>query len=473
MAGFVFFDTETTGLRPGWDQIVHVAAIHTDPDLNEIDRFEAFSRLQPHVLPHPSALLANGLSIDQLTDPDRGSHYDMVMKTRDQFTRWSPAMFTGFNSIRFDEEMLRHALFQSLHPAYLTSYNNNARADVMTLALAAFASGAEGLVAPRDEAGRVTFKLERIAAANGVAHPRAHDAMSDVEATLGLCRMIRDVADEPWQRFVRFAKTATVREFVEDEDGFVLTRIKRGEAIHTPVVCLGGHDSDRNLRVCLDLRADLEALAALDDDALQAEFAAESSPIRRVRVNAGPAVGELCEAPASLAESVDLDVAEARARRIKDDPVFCRRLVGAHVAVWTRRLESPHVEDQLYSGGFPSPDNERRMADFHAASDRTECLEILSALDDPRLQAFASRLVHSERRSWLDKAERHAADLRLARRLTEESPGGALTLNAAMAEVDRLTADGMADPLGLLAEYRGWLAARAARVERFLAEHES
>ena len=60
---FVFFDTETTGLRHGFDQIVHFAAIRTDNDLNEIDRFEARSRLLPHVVPHPIALRTNGLPI--------------------------------------------------------------------------------------------------------------------------------------------------------------------------------------------------------------------------------------------------------------------------------------------------------------------------------------------------------------------------------------------------------------------------
>ena len=63
---FVFFDTETTGLKHGFDQIVHFAAIRTDANLNEIERFEARSRLLPHVLPHPAALRTNGLPIGRL-----------------------------------------------------------------------------------------------------------------------------------------------------------------------------------------------------------------------------------------------------------------------------------------------------------------------------------------------------------------------------------------------------------------------
>lgn len=60
---FVFFDTETTGLNFGFDQIIHFAAIRTDAALNEVERFEARSRLLPHVVPHPVALRTNGLRI--------------------------------------------------------------------------------------------------------------------------------------------------------------------------------------------------------------------------------------------------------------------------------------------------------------------------------------------------------------------------------------------------------------------------
>lgn len=75
---FVFFDTETTGLKRGFDQIIHFAAVRTDANLNEVARFESRSRLQPHVLPHPSAMRTNGLPIERLTDASLPTHYAMV-----------------------------------------------------------------------------------------------------------------------------------------------------------------------------------------------------------------------------------------------------------------------------------------------------------------------------------------------------------------------------------------------------------
>lgn len=187
---FVFFDTETTGLRRGFDQIIHFAAILTDANLNEVARFETRSRLQPHVLAHPLAMHVNGLSIEQLTDTSLPSHYSMVGDIHRTFMSWSPAIFVGFNSIRFDEEMLRHALFQSLYPAYLTSNHRNCRADALSLVMAVNAASPGQLVVPVSEEGRRTFRLHHLASANGVAHTHAHDAMSDVLATVELCRLV-------------------------------------------------------------------------------------------------------------------------------------------------------------------------------------------------------------------------------------------------------------------------------------------
>ena len=42
---FVFYDLETTGRNPTWDQIIQVAAILVDSSFNEIDRFEGRCRL--------------------------------------------------------------------------------------------------------------------------------------------------------------------------------------------------------------------------------------------------------------------------------------------------------------------------------------------------------------------------------------------------------------------------------------------
>ncbi len=401
---FVFFDTETTGLKKGFDQILHFAAVRTDVDLNEVARFETRSRLQPRVLPHPSALRTNGLPIEWLTDANMPSHYTMVGEIRRTLMSWSPAVFVGFNSIRFDEEMLRHALFQNLYPAYLTSNHRNCRADALSLVMAADAVSPAQLVVPVGEEGRRTFRLQHLAAANGVTHARAHDAMSDVRATLELCRLVYQRSPELWQRFVRFSNKATVADFVEAEDGFVLTEFFGGQAYHTPVVCIGTDPDQANGRLCLSLNENVAQLAAMSDAQLQVHLTQKPSPIRRFRINAAPTLTAFFDAPEHMLDGGAVGDIEDRARRMKVDAGLRARLVAAYIAAREPYALSPHIEECIYNG-FPGPGDEARIAAFHDArwEDR---FAIVQGMEDERLRWFGLRLIYFEARSVLPKYAR-------------------------------------------------------------------
>ncbi|ABS63439.1 MULTISPECIES: exonuclease domain-containing protein [Parvibaculum] len=461
---FVFFDTETTGLRHGFDQIVHFAAIRTDADLNEIDRFEAHSRLLPHVVPHPFALYTNGLSIGRLTDDGLPSHYVMVQTIRRKLLSWSPSIFVGYNSIRFDEEMLRQAFFQTLHPAYLTSNHGNCRADALGLMTAAAALSPSCLLVPFGATGRPTFRLEQLASANGIEHTRAHDAMADVLATLGLCRCVYERSSELWQRFVRFSKKATVADFVDSEDAFILTEFFSNEAYHAPVVCLGRDPEQPNGRLCLRLDGDVGRFYTMSDEDLRVELARKPSPIRRFRINAAPTLTALYDARDQMLNGIDLDEVETRARRVKDDPTFCAHLISAYASIRGPHAPSRHVEEQIYDR-FPGPDDEARMERFHKVGWR-EVLSIVQSFEDERLRCFGLRLVYFEHRSVLPEEIRLRVERELTDRLVEEESGG-LTLRRALQETDALLGSDYTDTNGILADYRAYLVDRITRVSNF------
>lgn len=463
---FVFFDTETTGLKRGFDQILHFAAVRTDASLNEVARFEARSRIQPYVLPHPAAMRTNGMPIERLTDDNLPSHYAMVGDIRRTLISWSPSVFVGFNSIRFDEEMLRHALFQSLYPAYLTSNHRNCRADALSLMMAADAVSPAQLVVPVSDEGRRTFRLQHLAAANGVAHARAHDAMSDVLATVELCRLVYQRSPELWQRFVRFSNKATVADFVESEDGFVLTEFFGGRAYHTPVVCIGIDPDQANSRICLSLNHDVGQFAGMTDVELQTHLAQKPSPIRHFRINAAPTLTALFDAPEHMLDDGSIGHIEDRARRVKADANLRARLVAAYIAAREPYPLSPHLEEQIYNG-FPGPDDEGRLNAFHQASwpDR---LAIVQGLEDERLRWFGLRLVYSEARGVLPATVKAEIECRLADQLAGDG-SGCLTYELALAETDKLIGEGE-DHDGLLSRYRIYLQDRSARAAAFRAQ---
>ena len=76
MTGYVFYDTETTGTLPAYDQILQFGAIRTDEDLNEINRFEIRCRIMPHIVPATKALEVTGVTPNMLIDPSLPSHYE-------------------------------------------------------------------------------------------------------------------------------------------------------------------------------------------------------------------------------------------------------------------------------------------------------------------------------------------------------------------------------------------------------------
>lgn len=447
---------------------MHFAAIRTDGNLDEIDRFQVRSRLLPHVVPHPSALCTNGLPIGHLLDETLPAHYDMVRSIRQRLLSWSPSIFIGYNSIRFDEEMLRQALFQTLHNAYLTNTHGNCRADALSLVMAATTLSPTCLSVPRGPQARPIYRLEGLATANGIAHGNAHDAMGDVAATVELCRIVCDRSSELWQRFVRFSKKATVAEFVDSEDGFLLTEFYANEAHHAAVVCIGRDPDQPNARFCLRLDCGIDRLAAMSEQDLRAELSVKPSPIRRIRVNAAPTLTPLYEAPDLMLGGIAPGTIEDTSRRIKDDQSLRQRLVAAYLSGQTERPQSLLVEEQLYSA-FPGPSDEARMAAFHDAS-WPEALSIALSFDDLRLRAFGLRLIYFGSRSSLPPELRMEIERLLIDRLLDEAAGG-LTLSQAIQALDTVSVENRPGMDALLADYRVHLNDRLSRVTQYRFQH--
>ena len=172
---FVFYDLETSGLSPEFDQLLQFAAVKTDDQFNDVDSFRLRCRLAPHIVPSPEALLVNRTSPSMLTDPDLPTHYEASRKIRVKFLDSSPATFIGYNSIGFDEDFLRQGFFQTLQPVYLTNTKGNSRGDLLKFvhATAIYAPGA--LTIPTNENGDPVYRLDQLAPAISLCD--THNAM--------------------------------------------------------------------------------------------------------------------------------------------------------------------------------------------------------------------------------------------------------------------------------------------------------
>ena len=302
---FVFYDTETTGLNTAFDQILQfVGDPHRITNCGNWSALTSAAGLLPHVVPSPKGLLTNGIDVGRLTDPALPSHYEMVRAIRAKLEEWSPAVFVGHNSMRFDEHLLRQAFYQTLHPPYLTNTSGNGRMDSLTVLQAASYLAPDVLTVPASEKGRPTFSLERLAPANGFVHDAAHDAMGDTEATLHLCRLVREGAEGVWSNCVRFARKAAVLDYAEPGEVFAFLGFGYGRAYVRVVTAIGPNPQRDSDLYVFDLSYDPQELAAMNDDGLHKVLATSPKPARRLRANAAPCILPYEDVPARARRAV-------------------------------------------------------------------------------------------------------------------------------------------------------------------------
>ena len=433
---FVFYDTETTGISTAFDQIVQFAAVRTDHELRELDRFEVPCRLLPYVVPSPGAMRVTGTTVDQLTDPALPTHYEMVC-AKAKLDEWSPAIFVGHNSIHFDEHLLRQALYKTLHVPYVTNTNGNSRSDSLRIMQAIDLFQPDVFSVPVDENGKPTFKLDMLAPANGFNHADAHDAMGDVEAMIHICRILAERAEDHWSNLVRFAQKAAVLDFAEEDDVFFLTDFFFGKTYSWMVTTLGPHPDIGSQLLVFNLAIDPDELANLSDGGLIDRLGTTPKPVRALRANACPCVLSYEDTPQHLrSQSLDFADLRTRAARIRGDDTLVQRLIDAFLATREPKEPSPHVEEQIYDA-FTGSADQTAISALHSA-EWSARPEILRRLSDARLRVLGDRLIHTEAPEVMPARARNVYDVGVARRLmAAEGTVPWLTLPRSLSDLPR------------------------------------
>ncbi|MCL6683454.1 exonuclease domain-containing protein [Sphingomonas alba] len=462
---FVFYDTETTGKNKFFDQILQFGAILTDDDLNEIDRFEIRCRLDEHTVPSAGALRVTGMTIERITDPALPSHYEMICQVRDRIAAWCPTTFVGWNTIGYDEPLLQQAFYRCLHPPYLTNTNGNQRADILKLAQCVEAFASDVLTLPRDEKGKPVYGLAQLAPANGFPHLNAHDAMADVEATIFICRKIKEKAPAAWEQLLHCASKSRALAVIHDNPVYVARSYSyQGGLKEHVLTTLGNQLNGMGAVLAYDLTVDPSQLVGLDDEQLGVWLRRKTSPLRTIKPNKAPLVAGWAGQPfdgiayATLAE---------RAAFLASRPDLVARIIA--LTPGKTYDPSDHVEEQIYNG-FASPSDNAAMLRFHAAPwcDR---FAIAVQIQDARFRALAMRLIYSHCPESLPSEMRTERARLVAMRLLghgcEKAPF--LTLAAADEEAAKMQAEGEAAHADMLRSYREYVAQKLQQASALLA----
>ena len=463
MTSIFWYDYETTGINPRNDRAVQVAGIRTDFALNEIDQpLNLYCQPSDDILPHPMACLVTGITPGVLEDKGLGEA-EFMTRTHAQLAQ-PGTCGAGYNTLRFDDEVARYSLYRNFFDPYAREWQGgNSRWDLIDVVRAAYALRPEGIVWPEED-GRVTLKLERLTAANGIDHGQAHDALSDVRATIALARLIREKQPKLYDWLFQLRTKQRVLDQVRLLQPMVHISGRFSAARHYigVVLPLAWHPKNRNALIVYDLHFDPQPLMDMEAESLRAllytrreDLAEGQLPIglKLIHVNRCPVVAPLTVVRAQDQQRLQLDMADYQAR--------ARVLIEAQ-EVWQQKLNviyaredftpSEDPEQQLYDGFLG--DRDRRLCEQVRLSDPEQLGKDAWPFDDERLPELLFRYRARNFPATLSEQEHERWQLFCQQRLTDPAFGAPLTLSQFNEAVEGLARSATPAQLKLLEQWQ-------------------
>ena len=473
MTSIFWYDYETTGINPRCDRAVQVAGIRTDADLNEIDQpLNLYCQPADDILPHPMACLITGITPGRLEDRGLGEA-EFMTRTHAQLAQ-PGTCGAGYNSLRFDDEVTRYSLYRNFFDPYAREWQgSNTRWDLIDVVRAAYALRPEGIVWPEEE-GRVTLKLERLTAANGIDHGQAHDALSDVRATIALARLIRDKQPKLYEWLFKLRTKQRVLDQVRLLQPMVHISGRFSAARHYlgVVLPLAWHPKNRNALIVCDLHFDPQPLLDMDAGALRQllytrreDLPAGQLPIglKLIHVNRCPVVAPMNVLRAQDQARLQLDMPEYHeraARLIEAAQVWQDKLTAIYASEDFTPSEDP--EQQLYDGFLGERD--RQLCERVRLSDPEQLGKDAWPFDDARLPELLFRYRARNFPYTLSEQEQQRWQVFCQQRLTDPAKGAPLTLDGFMKAAQELSRSATPAQLKLLDEWQRY----AVRLSRRL-----
>ena len=453
MSEFSFFwhDYETFGRVPRRDRPSQFAGVRTDAELNEIGApLMQYCRPAPDFLPEPEACLLTGILPQTCLEHGMPEHAFSAAIERELATPGTVGV--GYNSIRFDDEVTRHLFWRNLTDPYAREWQNECgRWDLLDVVRCTHALRPEGIEWPKHDDGRVSFKLEHLTAANGLVHQAAHDALSDVRATIALARLIRERQPRLWEFCLKLRRKDAVwaetglgepRPFLHISGMFPAERGCIG--IVWP---LASHPVNRNELIVWDLAFDPAELWSLDAETIRQRLFTRTDelpegvtrlPIKTIHVNKSPIViGNLKTLTPGMAERWGIDVVQAlrHADAARIAPALPKTL-WTEVFARPAPASPPDVDEDLY-GGFIGNEDRRRLERLRTLAPEALAQQA-TRFDDPRLEELLFRYRARNFEATLNEAEQERWEAHRAARL-HGGEGGALTLQSFFERIDALS----------------------------------
>ena len=440
-------DYETTSADPARTRPSQFAGVRTDENLNIIgDPLMLYCKPSRDLLPAPGACLVTGITPQQ-AERDGVPEPEFIARIYRELAQ-PGTCGVGYNSIRFDDEVTRYTLYRNFFDPYEREWKNgNSRWDIIDMFRLARALRPEGIQWPDYEDGSPCFKLEELTKANGLSHESAHDALSDVYATIAMAKLLKEKQPKLYQYLFDNRTKQQVGKNIDlvNKRPFlhVSSRLPRENAYLGLMMPLAVNPNNKNEIICANLNGDISPLLELDAEQIRERLYTRTEnlpegesriPLKGVHLNRAPVV--------ATAKLLD----DASAQRHGIDLPHCRRnwkqLQNAQLAeklaqVYNAPRDWPdsNPETALYSGFLPNQDKDllaevRKSAPAELADGSIQFSDVRyrELLFRYRARNYPQTLSAKEQHQW--------EELRFAHLNDPES--GYLTLDAYFEEIETL-----------------------------------
>ncbi len=297
---FFFYDLETSGIDGRKARIMQFAGQRTDLDLKPIGQpYNILIKLTEDVLPDPDAVLITGIT-PQKTLEEGITETEFCKLFAEEIVQ-PGTCFVGYNSVRFDDEFMRFLLYRNYYDPYAWQWKDNcSRWDLLDVVRMTRALRPEDINWPMDEKGASTNRLELLTLSNNLTHEAAHDALSDVKATIAVANMIKSKQPKLFEYLFTMRLKKEVSKLVLSGQPFIYSSGRYPSEFEktTIAINLGVNPASQGALV-YDLRHDPTPFLAMNTEELVEAWRytkdkeAIRLPVKGLQFNRCPAVGPI------------------------------------------------------------------------------------------------------------------------------------------------------------------------------------
>ncbi len=444
-----WYDYETFGTNPRVDRLVQFAGIRTDEDLNIVgDPLMLYCKPADDFLPHPEASLITGIT-PQLAVREGVPENEFITQILKEFSQPKTCV-VGYNNIRFDDEFTRYSLYRNLLDPYAREWQNgNSRWDLIDVVRLTRALRPAGVIWPTHPDGRPSVRLEDLTQVNELSHESAHDALSDVYATIAVAKLIRD--QQPRLYHYAFAnrgkqRIASMLNLMAQKPVLHISGMYSSERGNAAIIVpLAMHPTNKNGVIVYDLGHAPDQLIELSSEAIAERIftpqamlpeGLERISLKTVHINKCPIIAPLNTLDETSAARLNIDITRCKKHllQIQKGAALSDKLQK----VFSESSFEPYSDpdDKLYGGPFFSRADRTKMEHIHTLSP-SDLAGIDDVFEDERLPEMLFRY---RARNWphsLSAQEQTLWQEFRHERLTH-ADGGRMTLDNYFALIEEL-----------------------------------